>query len=220
MSGMGVVRYCTSEGGSGYITNPALPWLSSYNITHDAPVYDQETAWMRESRPGSFTNYSRFGAPYSADGGVLPPYREPTAHDEPSPVQVGGCGGMGGLGDDFDSTCLQIQCGAISQSQAGMDTIMACARAGHVGVRSCFDPACAPWCAKHPSTAGSPVLLRSDVVAPMPSITSTAREGCEKVVQSGCGGLAGVADWIESNPWLAAGLAVVGGYLLFGGGRR
>jgi hypothetical protein len=157
---LGVVRYCTSEGGSGYIANSALPWLSSF--------------------------------------------------------QVGGCSGMGGLGDDFDSTCLQIQCGAISQSQAGMDTIMACARAGHVGVRSCLDPLCAPWCAKHPSEAGSPVLLRSDVVAPMPSITSSAREGCEKVVQSGCGS-GDLGGWIESNPWLAAGLALAAGYVLFGG---
>src|SRR5258706_14714411 len=110
--GMGVVKYCTAEGGSGYIANPALPWLSSFDITQQAPVYDQNVGWLRDSKPGSFTNYHRFGPPYSMDGGVLPPYREMTVHDEPSPVQVGGCG-MGGLGDDFDSTCLQIQVGAI-----------------------------------------------------------------------------------------------------------
>jgi hypothetical protein len=153
--GLGVVRYCTPEGGSGYITNPALPWLSSYNITHDAPVYDQETAWMREGQPGSFTNYSRFGPPYSIDGGVLPPFYGVPESDGPEP---------------YDTSC-------------GM---------------------------------GDLVLLRSDVVAPMPSITSTARQGCKEVVS--CPN--DIVSWISSNPWLAAGLALVGGFVLFGGGRR
>jgi len=155
MRGLGVVKYCTPEGGSGYIANPALPWLSSFDITQQSPVYDQTTAWLRDSRPGSFTNYSRFGPPYSMDGGVLPPYRggfDPGPDAGPDPVQTS-CG----MGD---------------------------------------------W-----------TLLRSDVVAPMPSITSTARTGCQQV--SGCP--SPIAAWIENNPWLAVGLAAVGGYLLFGG---
>jgi hypothetical protein len=77
--GMGVVQYCTAEGGSGFIANPSLPWLSSFNITQQSPVYDQETAWLRDSPPGTYTNYSRFGPPYSVDGGVLPPYTDSDA---------------------------------------------------------------------------------------------------------------------------------------------
>lgn len=156
--GMGVVRYCTPEGGSGFIANPALPWLSTFDITQQSPVYDQETAWLRTSRPGTFTNYARFGAPYSQDGGVLAPFTDHPLYDDsgaPVPYETG-CG-MGDL-----------------------------------------------------------VLLRSDVVAPMPSITSTAREGCQLV--SNCP--ASLGSWIQNNPWLAAGIAVVGGFILFGGGRR
>jgi hypothetical protein len=156
--GLGVVRYCTPEGGSGYIANGSLPWLSSFNITQQAPVYDQETAWLRNSQPGSYTNYARFGPPYSIDGGVLPPYM-----DAPIP---------GGPGDPEP---FQTSCGM-----------------------------------------GDLTLLRSDVVAPMPSITSAARAGCTQV--SNCPGDLGT--WISSNPWLAAGLALVGGFVLFGGGRR
>jgi hypothetical protein len=229
MRGMGVVKYCTPEGGSGYIANPSLPWLSSFNITQQAPVYDQETAWLRNSPPGSYTNYSRFGPPYSVDGGVLPPYFDPPmvdqngnpvdANGQPIPTPTG-CG-MGAVAPDvFEArynrpepdraTCLQIQCGGISQDQAGMQLIQDCANAGYAGVRSCMDPACSPWCSSGPA----PVLLRSDVVAPMPSITSTARSGCKAVV-SDCP--SGLSSFIESNPWLAIGLAVVAGAVLFGG---
>lgn len=93
---LGVVRYCTAEGGSGYIANSALPWLSEFNITHQSPVFDQETAWLRTSRPGTYTNYSRFGAPYSMDGGVLPPYWPDSVSDDgPEPYNTD-CG-MGDL---------------------------------------------------------------------------------------------------------------------------
>jgi len=155
--GLGVVKYCTPEGGSGYIANGSLPWLSHFNITQQSPVYDQETAWLRNSLPGSYTNYARFGPPYSIDGGVLPPYMD------------------GGSGDGFDGPVpVETSCGM-----------------------------------------GDLTLLRSDVVAPMPSITSAARQGCVEV--SNCPG--GIASWISSNPWLAAGLALVGGFVLFGGRR-
>ncbi len=240
--GMGVVKYCTAEGGSGYVPNPYLPWLSSFDITQQAPVYDQDMAWMRESRPGTYTNYSRFGPPYSMDGGVLPPYWETPApigtdaNGQPIPYQAS-CG-MGavdpgvfesryGRPEPAESVCLQIQCGAISQDAAGLQLIMDCANAGWAGVRSCIDPACSPWRNRIPGCAqnsgpvvapvalpAAPVLLRSDVVAPMPSITGTARRGCEAVV-SNCPSALGT--WLESNPWMAIGLALAGGYLLFGG---
>ena len=163
--GIGVVKYCTPEGGSGYIANPALPWLSSYVVTQQAPVYDQTTAWLRDSEPGTYTNYSRFGPPYSVDGGVLPPY-EGGAQPLPAPVNVG-CG-MSGLG-------------------------------------ACNGDRLAS------------VLLRSDVVAPMPNINDTARANCGQPV-SNCP--SGVAGWIENNPWLAVGAALVLGAFLLGKGGR
>jgi hypothetical protein len=230
--GMGVVQYCTPEGGSGFIANPSLPWLSSFDITQMAPVYDQETAWLRNSEPGSYTNYPRFGPPYSVDGGVLPPYGEDPLEygQQPVPVQVG-CSGLGAVDPDQfeaqygrpeppESTCLQIQCGAIPQSVAGMQLIQDCANAGWSGARSCSDPACSPWVTQIPGCGApapgtpAPVLLRSQVVAPMPSITTTARTSCTQPV-SGCPGEA--TSWIEANPWLAVGLAVGIGALLFGG---
>jgi hypothetical protein len=238
---LGVVRYCTPEGGSGYIANPSLPWLSSFVITQQAPVYDQETAWLRDSAPGSYTNYSRFGPPYSIDGGVLPPYFDPPltpapgtdANGQPVPTPTG-CG-MGavdpgqfearyGRAEPDESTCLQIQCGAIPQEQAGMQLIMDCANAGWSGARSCLDPVCSPWvnripgCApKAAAAAGpAPVLLRSDVVAPMPSITTAARSGCKAPV-SDCS--SGISSFVESNPWIALALAFGVGAVLFGGGK-
>jgi hypothetical protein len=232
---LGVVRYCTPAGGSGFIANSALPWLSSFNITQQAPVYDQETAWLRDAKPGSFTNYSRFGPPYSVDGGVLPPYFDPPltpqtdSNGQPIPTPTS-CG-MGAVEPDvFEArysrpepdraTCLQIQCGAITQDQAGMQLIIDCANAGFAGARSCLDPACSPWRDSMPGWCGfssgpAPVLLRSDVVAPMPSITSTARSGCTRSITDVCP--SGLASFVESNPWLALGLAVVAGAMLFGG---
>jgi hypothetical protein len=164
MRGMGVVRYGTPQGGSGFIANASLPWLSSFNVTQQAPVYDQETAWLRNSAPGSYTNYSRFGPPYSVDGGVLPPYYPPVdASGQPLP----------------------------SPTNCGMGAIL--------------DGANGP----------SLVLLRSDVVAPMPSITTTARTGCSQSLADTCP--SAVASWVQSNPWIALALAVGLGAVLFGG---
>jgi hypothetical protein len=228
---LGVVRYCTPEGGSGFIPNSSLPWLSSFNITQQAPVYDQYPGWLRDALPGSYTNYSRFGPPYSMDGGVLPPYY---VDETGQPVPVPTSCGMGavdpgqfeaqyGHPEPDASTCVQIQCGAISQTQAGMQLIVDCANAGYSGVRSCFDPACSPWRSRIPGcslapNAPSPVLLRSDVVAPMPSITTTARGGCQQQSRPACP--SPLASWLQSNPLLALGLAIAAGAILFGGGKK
>jgi len=40
------------------------------------------------------------------------------------------------------TVCQQIQCGLITQSQAGYDLLLACSRAGYAGVRTAFDPLC------------------------------------------------------------------------------
>ncbi len=163
MRGMGVVKYCTAAGGSGYITNPSLPWLSTFNITQQSPVYDQNIGWMREGQPGAFTYVQRFGPPYSADGGVLPPYS----------------GGGAALNDDgpepYDTSC--------QQGGGGM---------------------------------GDLILRRGDVVAALPSMSGTARSGCDVPVNLCTSGL---ASWARENPLLAAGLALAGAFVLFGGNR-
>ena len=41
--------------------------------------------------------------------------------------------------------CEQIRCGAMTQQQAGIDTLMACSTAGYAGSRNCSDPVCKPY---------------------------------------------------------------------------
>jgi hypothetical protein len=225
MSGLGVVAYCTPEGGSGYISNPSLPWLSSFDITQMAPVYDQTTAWLRDQQPGTYTNYPRFGPPYSVDGGVLPPYDG--AAGEPVPSSVTGCGmgavdpdqfmAMYGKPEPDESTCLQIQCGAITQDQAGAELIADCMDAGYVGVKGCTDPACSPWapsipgCFQNVPNADGTVLLRSQVVAPLPSISLTANQSCPELANDCPSDLDSL---IDDNPLLAVGIAFAAGALL------
>jgi hypothetical protein len=43
-------------------------------------------------------------------------------------------------------TCLQVQCGNITQDQFGLDNLADCAFGGFPGVRSCNDPLCEPYC--------------------------------------------------------------------------
>ena len=154
LGGLGVVAYCTPEGGSGYAVDSQLPWLSTFDWQQMVPAWDQETAWMRDSAPGTYSNYPRFGPPYSFDGGTLPPYA--------------------GGGSNLEPTPYNTSCGI-----------------------------------------GDLVLLREDVVAPMPSITTTARSGC--IAAPSCSG--DIGSWISSNPWLAAGIGLVGALLLFGSKR-
>lgn len=40
------------------------------------------------------------------------------------------------------ATCLQIQCGTLSQANAGMPLVEDCANFGYSGVKACTDPAC------------------------------------------------------------------------------
>ena len=48
------------------------------------------------------------------------------------------------LGSVDPLTCLRIQCGQISQAEAGMTTLYACSAAGYAGVYPWSDPHCAP----------------------------------------------------------------------------
>jgi len=49
------------------------------------------------------------------------------------------------LGAVDPQTCLAIQCGAISQQEAGLDTLLACSQAGYVGAIPWTDPRCEPF---------------------------------------------------------------------------
>lgn len=56
--------------------------------------------------------------------------------------------------------CLKIQCGALSQGEAGLELLADCAFGGFAGVKSCYDPLCAPWCGATAATvarAGQPL---------------------------------------------------------------
>lgn len=225
MSGLGVVKYCTDEGGSGYVSNPSLPWLSTFDITQMVPVYDQTTAWLRDQAPGSYTNYPRFGPPFSNDGGVLPPYAD--GGSQPIPQAVTGCGmgavnadqfmAMYGKPEPDESTCLQIQCGAISQEQAGAELIADCMDAGYFGAKGCTDPACSPWapsipgCFQNAPNADGTVLLRSQVVAPLPSISLTANSICPEAMDDCPSDL---DSFVDDNPLLALGIAFAAGALI------
>ena len=46
---------------------------------------------------------------------------------------------------DLFDTCLAIQCGAMTQQQAGMEQLAECSQAGYVGARVPWDPACSQF---------------------------------------------------------------------------
>lgn len=86
---------------------------------------------------------------------------------------------------DF-STCMQIQCGAITQDQAGADLLYACSKAGYVGARACADQLCAPYkqamiqnqecpAAVADSALAAPIYLPKPTSQTMPNIVADAR---------------------------------------------
>ena len=59
-------------------------------------------------------------------------------------------------------------------------------------------------------------LLSNVTGSPYHRWTTTARSSCTQPVTN-CPSAA--ASWIENNPWLALGLALAAGALIFGGGK-
>ena len=138
------------------------------------------------------------------------------------------------------ATCTQIQCGAITQDQAGMDLLEACSTAGYVGVKGCSDPACSPYsslmqangmCASA-APMPSPIPMPSATTAKMPSITQSVASmpvvtqvGMSQrmpqivnptpaVIQAPCGDA--FAQWVNANPLLAVGALAVLAYVMLG----
>ena len=123
--------------------------------------------------------------------------------------------------------CLQIQCGAISQAEAGIDLLADCSFDGFAGVRTCSDPLCAPYCtqtANAVAVASQPLPVVPRVAAtfsqaPPPQTTIRGR-GCSPIYSGprfggpygdascGCEG----ADFINDHWLLALALLGAAGY--------
>lgn len=136
--------------------------------------------------------------------------------------------------------CQRIQCGALSQSEAGPEVLLACSEAGHVGVKGCGNSACSPYledmrargvCPPLVSDTGSPVanallapVARASVAAsiplltaPLPSITPVRRSPVmDEYTQPW---YCGINRWIDQHNALSV-LVLAGAYLLLGGWRR
>lgn len=122
-------------------------------------------------------------------------------------------------------TCLKIQCGAISQEQAGLDLLADCSFGGFAGAMSCASPLCAPYCGG--STAAS-VARASQPLPVAPRVAeifanSTASRDCSPVYwgakfggpyseSTPCGCSFG---FIHEHPFLSVALLGLGAYGIY-----
>jgi len=155
-------------------------------------------------------------------------------------IQFKSGGTMANLTPTHD-TCLQIQCGAITQEQAGPGLLAACSAAGYVGAKACGDPACDPYKAAMvvngmcPGAAppSSPVPMPTATTARMPSITKSVApmpvvtpalmqqrmpnivNPAPAVIAPPCGDT--FSQWVDQNRAVAVGGLVVLALLMLGG---
>ena len=145
--------------------------------------------------------------------------------------------------------CHRIQCGAVSQAEAGMATLLECSQAGLVGVFGCGHPNCAAYagemrarglCPPMFVQAGSSVLERAGpapvpfavpaappplplLAAPFPSITPARPEPVQAYVPEGGTEVepwyCSVNRWADQNRGYAV-LVLAGVYLALGGWKR
>jgi hypothetical protein len=148
----------------------------------------------------------------------------------------------------FSDVCRRIQCGAVSQAEAGFAALLACSQSGEVGVLGCGHPDCSPYTEEMrargvcppaapgavavvpPSPAAPPAAL---LTPPLPSITPvrpqpvpvagvgiTSVGGPDNFVWAGPGEswYCPVNRWVNENIWLA--LGVVAGIYLVARGRK
>ena len=66
---------------------------------------------------------------------------------------------IGTLGAVDPTLCQKIQCGLITQSQVGWQTLLECSQAGYAGVRSALDPVCQEL------AGGGPVTVVEEQIA-------------------------------------------------------
>lgn len=120
--------------------------------------------------------------------------------------------------------CLKIQCGAITQAEAGIDTLADCSLAGYAGVKTCQDPLCWPYCTPTSATvarASQPLPVAQRVAA---RFLAGPVRGCDPIYSGPhfggpygdpkpCGCAA--ADFVNEHPLIAVGLLALAGWAVW-----
>jgi hypothetical protein len=181
----------------------------------------------RAGNSGAVANQPRYGVAGMGDAAYDKLFAAYAANRVPPDVFLEHFGGeeMGGPYEPPDpEVCLKIQCGAITQAQAGQKVLFACANSNFTGVRSCADPLCAPYCGNTASTVARaaqplPVAPRVEQM-----FVTGPKRGCNPVYwgpkfggpyseQAPCGGrcepAAGAEDFINAHPLFSV-LALAG----------
>jgi hypothetical protein len=81
-------------------------------------------------------------------------------------------------------TCLRIQCGDITQAEAGLDLLADCSFAGFSGSQSCADPLCSPYCgntAQRVARASQPLPVSPRIDRLFLDSTGAGARGCDPV---------------------------------------
>lgn len=126
-------------------------------------------------------------------------------------------------------TCLKIQCGAITQEQAGLDLLADCSFDGFAGAMSCASPLCAPYCggstAQSVSRAAQPLPVAPRIAQMVVDSIGPVAEarGCDAVYYGAkfggpysdstpCGCSFG---FIHEHPFVAVALLGLGAYGIY-----
>lgn len=121
-------------------------------------------------------------------------------------------------------TCLKIQCGSITQAEAGLDLLADCSFAGFAGAMSCEQPLCAPYCGG--TAAGVARAAQPLPVAPRVEqmfLDAPLRSGCDPVYwgpkfggpysdSAPCGGC---SSFINEHPFVSLALLAAGAYGIY-----
>ena len=139
--------------------------------------------------------------------------------------------------------CRRIQCGAVSQNEAGMAAVWECSQAGMVGVLSCNHPDCAPYLdeMRYKGICADPDAARVTEVLPLhpayqpergerpaapvrvnlprwetPGVKTVNPPVSDPGWGQGRGAWCQAMAWVDANPCLAVGLVVAGWFVLRG----
>ena len=127
-------------------------------------------------------------------------------------------------------TCLKIQCGAITQEEAGLDLLADCSFGGFAGAMSCASPLCAPYCgntAAAVSRAAQPLPVAPRVarmVVDVPQRLNLPGRGCESIFYGAkfggpyddstpCG--CGIQGFIADHPIMAVAILGAAAYGIY-----
>ncbi len=121
-------------------------------------------------------------------------------------------------------TCLKIQCGAITQEQAGIDLLADCSFGGFAGAMSCASPLCAPYCGSMATVARASQPLPVSPRVEQMFVDAQQRNGCDPVYygakfggpygdSSPCG--CGARGFIAEHPFVAVALLGAAAYGIY-----